>query len=58
MAIEREQFEKQYAEYRQNPGLIWRKVYEETLEFLYENAERLKFVSPDSRVILPGETQP
>lgn len=58
VAIEREQFERQYAEYQQNPGLIWRKVYEETLEFLHENAERLYFVPPGSRVILPGESQP
>lgn len=52
-------FEQLHAEYLKNPALLRQRIYMETLEQVIQNVGRLRFVSPEARVLLSdGEIQP
>jgi membrane protease subunit HflK len=53
-----EEFGKVYEEYKNNPELVWQRMYEETVERVLKNVGRRVFLSPGTKPILPGEGQP
>ncbi len=52
-------FEQLYGEYRKNPTLLRQRIYMETLEQVLMNVGKLRFVSPEARILISdGEIQP
>lgn len=52
-------FEQLCAEYRKNPEILRQRIYMETLEQIIQSVGKLRFVSPEARVLLSdGEIQP
>ena len=52
-------FEQLHTEYRKSPGLVWNRIYLETIEHILEKVGKLDLVSPEDRVILSDlEGQP
>jgi len=45
-------FEQIYQEYQKNPELVWGRLFMETFEQIIENVGKLRFVAPDTRVIV------
>ena len=54
------EFQQLYEQYQENPALVWRRIYQETIEYVLGHVKKRLFVSPGTRVILGenGETQP
>jgi regulator of protease activity HflC (stomatin/prohibitin superfamily) len=54
------EFQQLYEQYQQSPGLVWQRIYQETIETVLTNVKKHLFVSPGTRVILGenGESQP
>ena len=51
-------FEQLYEEYRKNPALLRQRIYMETLEWVVSHVGKLRFVSPEARVLISdGETK-
>lgn len=54
---EKENFVPLYEEYRKAPGLVWQRIYMETMEQVWKNVGRLDFVPPNSRILLTDEQE-
>jgi len=54
------EFEKVYAEYKKNPELVWLRIYQETIERIFEQVGEKSFLLPGMKVILQrnGKDQP
>ncbi len=46
------EFEQLYEQYQKNPGLVWQRIYQETIEQVLGNVKKHLFVSPGTRVII------
>ena len=49
------QFEPVFQEYKDNPEVVRQRVYLETLEQVFDGAGKLRFLPPDTKVVLPDE---
>ncbi|HUT92946.1 MAG TPA: protease modulator HflK [Thermoguttaceae bacterium] len=54
------EFQQLYEQYQKNPALVWRRIYQETIEYVLGHVQKRLFVSPGTRVVLgeKGESQP
>ena len=54
------EFQQLYEQYQENPALVWRRIYQETIEYVLGHVKKRLFVPPGTRVILgeKGESQP
>lgn len=54
------EFKQLHEQYQKSPGLVWQRIYLETIEYVLGNVKKHLFVSPGTRVILGenGESQP
>lgn len=54
------EFQQLHEQYQQNPALVWRRIYQETIEYVLGHVKERLFVPPGTRVILGenGESQP
>lgn len=58
-AAELSVFSQLYAEYKKNPSLVASRTLMETMEHMIEKVEKLRFVSPEARVVIsPMEAKP
>ncbi|MFO7903405.1 MAG: protease modulator HflK [Planctomycetota bacterium] len=49
-------FRELFAEYRKNPDLVRQRIFMETFEAVLENAAKVRFVAPHSRLIISDQT--
>jgi len=54
------EFQQLHEQYQENPALVWRRIYQETIEYVLGHVRKRLFVPPGTRVILGenGESQP